>query len=193
MKLVFVTGNQNKIKEVNAFLLDKNINTGSHFDLGWEGDIEETGKTFEENAILKAQTIFDMYQLPVIAEDSGLEVFSLDNEPGVYSARYAGEDKSDADNIRLLLKNLEDKEDRQARFVTVVAYIDQEGSIKTFRGEIYGNIGLHPKGTSGFGYDPVFIPDNTESTFAEIPLEIKNKISHRALAMQQFVDYFSKK
>lgn len=190
MELVFVTGNKHKILEVNSILQNKSVKTISHFDLGWEGDIEETGNTFEENAILKAKTIYDLHHLPTMAEDSGLEVYSLNNEPGVFSARYAGENKSDADNTELLLKKMKDVEDRSARFVTVVAYIDHDG-IKTFRGEIYGKIGHNPRGNSGFGYDPVFIPDGNEMTFAELPLSEKNSISHRAIAMQKFIDHLS--
>lgn len=186
MDIFFVTGNQNKVFEINELLRDTGLHILSQSDLNYHEDIEETGSTFEENAIIKAKTVHDIYQKPVFAEDSGLEIFALNGEPGVLSARYAGALKSDMNNIQLVLSRLKNVKDRRACFKTVVAYIHQK-KIYTFKGSIQGTITEEPKGNGGFGYDPIFIPDGFEQTFAQLSAADKNRISHRGVAIRQFI------
>jgi len=187
MEIIFATGNQNKVKEVNA-LLPESIKMLSLKDIGFTEDIEETGKTIEENSLLKAQTIFDIYKKPVLAEDTGLEVFALNNEPGVYSARYAGEPSDSDKNMDLLLDNLKDKESRKAQFKTVATYIDAN-TTHTSKGIVLGEITTEKKGDGGFGYDPIFQPAGFKEVFAEMTMAQKGVISHRAIAMNKMIKF----
>ena len=189
-KLVFSTNNEHKLEEVRA-KLGKYYQVISLKDLGDDTDVPETGDTLEENAMIKADYLWNTYQLNCFADDTGLEVEALDNAPGVYSARYAGEHKSSEDNVAKLLKELEGKENRRARFRTVIALI-MGGKRYLFEGKIEGVITTAPKGTSGFGYDPVFQADGYNKTFAELTLEDKNNISHRAKAVEQLVLFLRK-
>ena len=189
-KLVFSTNNEHKLEEVRA-KLGKYYQVISLKDLGDDTDVPETGDTLEENAMIKADYLWNTYQLNCFADDTGLEVEALDNAPGVYSARYAGEQKSSEDNVAKLLKELEGKENRRARFRTVIALI-MGGKRYLFEGKIEGVITTSPKGTSGFGYDPVFQADGYDKTFAELTLEDKNNISHRAKAVEQLVLFLRK-
>lgn len=189
-KLVFSTNNEHKLEEVRA-KLGKYYQVISLKDLGDDTDVPETGDTLEENAMIKADYLWNTYQVNCFADDTGLEVEALDNAPGVYSARYAGEQKSSEDNVAKLLKELEGKENRRARFRTVIALI-MGGKRYLFEGKIEGTITTSPKGTSGFGYDPVFQADGYDKTFAELTLEDKNNISHRAKAVEQLVLFLRK-
>lgn len=189
-KLVFSTNNEHKLEEVRA-KLGKYYQIISLKDLGDDTDVPETGDTLEENAMIKADYLWNTYQVNCFADDTGLEVEALDNAPGVYSARYAGEHKSSEDNVAKLLKELEGKENRRARFRTVIALI-MGGKRYLFEGKIEGTITTSPKGTSGFGYDPVFQADGYDKTFAELTLEDKNNISHRAKAVEQLVLFLRK-
>ncbi len=189
MKIVFASHNQNKVEEIRA-LLPKNIELLSLKDINHLEDIEETGATLEENSEIKAKTIFQKTGIPTIADDTGLEVFTLNMEPGVYSARYAGLQKSDDDNINKLLGALTQIDKRKARFRTIFTYCASETTLQ-FEGVVEGRIASEKRGTSGFGYDPVFIPEDKNITFAEMTLEEKNKISHRARALAKLVQYFN--
>ena len=187
MKLVFATHNQNKVREVQA-LLPTTITLLSLTDIGCDEEIPETGKTLEANAILKADFVTNKYGYPCFADDTGLLVNSLDGAPGVYSARYAGEQKNSDDNMDKLLTELESKKDRTARFETIIA-LNLENKQHIFKGVVEGEISTDKKGKKGFGYDPIFKPDTHENTFAELPLEVKNKISHRGKAIQRLLTY----
>lgn len=187
MKLVFATHNQNKVREVQA-LLPTTITLLSLTDIGCDEEIPETGKTLEANAILKADFVTNKYGYPCFADDTGLLVNSLDGAPGVYSARYAGEQKNSDDNMDKLLTELESKKDRTARFETIIA-LNLENQQHIFKGVAEGEITTDKKGGKGFGYDPIFKPIDYEKTFAELPLDVKNKISHRGKAIQQLLTY----
>ncbi len=185
MKIIFATGNKGKLKEVKKLFLDTEIEIISLNDLGFNEEIEETGKTFEENAFIKAETIYNKYKIPVIADDSGLIVELLDGQPGVYSARYAGENATYADNNKKLLKELElFPQPRFAKFVCCAVYVDNNNRI-TANGELQGEIIKEYKGENGFGFDPIFRPLNNPVTLAEMDLSEKNKISHRAKAFEK--------
>ncbi len=187
MKLLFATNNQNKIKEISA-LIPKGIELVGLPQVGLYEDIPETGKTLKENAIQKAEYAFSKTNMWCFADDTGLEVDALDGAPGVNSARYAGESKNSTDNVNLLLKNLKGIENRKARFRTVISLIIDNHNY-FFDGTIEGIIINEPIGTEGFGYDPVFIPDGYSQTFAQMPLSLKNTISHRAKATKQLIDF----
>ncbi len=187
--LLIASNNKHKITELKKILEDSAFEVVSMAEYGVSQDVEETGKTFEENAILKAKSIALEKHVFVFADDSGLEVEALDNRPGVFSARYAGVGAADSERINKLLGELQSIENRNARFVCVIAISTPEGKVKTFRGEIYGKITNSPKGSNGFGYDPVFIPDGFGQTFAELESDVKNKISHRAKATQTMLRF----
>lgn len=191
MELVFASSNQNKVSEIQK-VIGNEIKLWSLKDINCFDEIEETGTTFRENALLKARYVFDKYKYNCFADDSGLEVEALNNEPGVYSARYAGEQRNDANNTKKLLSELGLKANRNARFKTVIALVIN-GKEEFFEGEIMGQITLQPIGNGGFGYDPVFMPDGYNKTFAQMTLEEKNTISHRAIATQKLVDYLMNK
>ncbi len=190
MKLVFATHNKNKFIEVKA-MLPHHIELLSLDDIGCNEDIEETAETIEGNAILKANYVRDNYNLDCFADDTGLEVKSLNNEPGVYSARYAGVSHDSNANIQKLLKNLKEKEDRSARFKTAIA-LNMEHEEIMFLGICEGEIINELRGDSGFGYDPIFQPNGFNKTFAEMTLQQKSEIGHRGKAMRQLIDYLSK-
>lgn len=185
--ICFATNNPHKLKEIQEILSAK-FKIVSLNDIGCYEDIPETQPTIEGNSEQKARYVKDNFQLDCFADDTGLEVTILNNEPGVYSARYAGPQKNSKDNVALLLENLEGITDRSARFKTVITLI-YKGETIAFEGLIKGVITDYPAGDNGFGYDPVFKPIGYNCTFAELSSEEKNKISHRALAVQKLVAY----
>lgn len=189
MDIIFATHNKNKLKEVQI-MMPSRIKLLSLEDIGMNEDIPETSSTISGNAAQKAQFIRQRYDLPVFADDTGLEVLSLNNQPGVYSARYAGEQKNSQDNMDLLLKNLEGKRDRSARFVTVFA-LDMERCQTIFEGVCEGVITEERMGQDGFGYDPIFMPKGFEKTFAQMSLLEKGEISHRGIALRKLIAYLS--
>ncbi len=154
------------------------------------GEIEETGETLEDNALLKARAVFEETGIPAVADDTGLEVKALGGAPGVYSARYAGEGATYEANVRKLLQELGGTEERQASFISVIAFCEIEKEAQIFRGEVHGKIAYEPRGTNGFGYDPVFIPGEPgDRTYAELSPEEKNENSHRGKAMRLFAKF----
>ncbi|MEY8847704.1 non-canonical purine NTP diphosphatase [Psychroserpens sp. XS_ASV72] len=189
MEIVFATNNPNKLREVQS-LVPKYITLLSLKDIGCNDDIPETQPTIEGNAIQKAEYIKTNYGYDCFADDTGLEVQALNNEPGVYSARYAGPQRDANDNMDLLLKNLEAQSDRTAQFKTVIA-LHLNGSLETFTGICKGKITETKSGNQGFGYDPIFQPEGYDQTFAEMSLENKNKIGHRGKAVGLLVDFLS--
>ena len=186
-KLVFATNNGHKLKEVKA-LLNDNFEILSLNDIGCNDDIPEDYFTLEENACAKAQYIYDKYGYNCFADDTGLEVEALNGEPGVFSARYAGESKNPVKNMEKVLLKMEGAKNRKAQFKTIIGLIE-DGQMKTFEGIVKGSILSHPRGKEGFGYDPVFQPDGYLNTFAEMHLDKKNEISHRAIAFNKLVEY----
>jgi len=189
MKLVFATHNKNKFKEVKA-MLPHSIELLSLEDIGFYTEIPETATTIEGNAALKANYIHDKYGYNCFADDTGLEVTALNNDPGVYSARYAGKDANAQNNITKLLENLKEGTNRKARFKTAIA-LTLKGSEVMFIGICEGEIMHEPTGDEGFGYDPVFKPSGFEETFAQMPLSQKSEIGHRGKAMRQLIEYLS--
>lgn len=189
MQLVFASNNLNKIKEIQS-ILKGSIQLLSLEEIGCHEEIPETAETIEGNAILKANYVTEKYGYDCFADDTGLEVTVLNGEPGVYSARYAGEQRNADDNMNKLLEALLDEEDRSAQFKTVIA-LNIKGEQHLFTGIAKGNIILDKTGNHGFGYDPVFQPENYSETFAELASEVKNKISHRAKATQQLIDFLN--
>jgi XTP/dITP diphosphohydrolase len=190
--ICFASNNKGKISEIQSIFQGK-IKIVSMREAGFTDEIEETGNTFEANARLKAETVFKATGIPCFADDSGLLVQALNGEPGVYSARYAGPTASDQENIKKLLLKLKNKKNRIAHFKTVIAFIEHAAKdIQYFEGSIEGTITEVPKGLGGFGYDPIFIPESYHETFAEISAEEKNAISHRAKAMEKFIQYLKR-
>ncbi len=187
MKLIFASGNQYKLQELQS-KLNSSIEVLSMRDVGFAGDIDEPGETLEENAKIKAEYIHNLFHENCFADDSGIEINALNGEPGVYSARYAGEGCSFADNNEKVLEKLKGIEDRTARFRTVIHLI-YDNQHYVFEGEVKGKITMTNKGVDGFGYDPIFIPDGQIKTFAEMTLDEKNSISHRAKAVQKLSDF----
>ncbi len=185
--LVICTGNPGKLIELQA-LLPKGIRAITLEATGLPLDLPETGDTLHSNAEEKARFAFERCGIPCVADDSGLEVEALGGAPGVFSARYAGEEKSAAANVRKLLHELRGVTDRRARFRTVIAYVDVEG-VQFFEGEVRGVITEAPRGEGGFGYDPIFLPEMSDLTFAELDPVRKNAISHRAQAMWKFARF----
>jgi XTP/dITP diphosphohydrolase len=185
-ELVFATNNKHKTEEVSKLLLNeyKVLNLS---DIGCTVDIPETGDTFEENAFLKSSYVVENYQLDCFADDSGLEIEALNNEPGVYSARYSGQ-KDDQVNMKLILQKMEGLSNRKARFKTVISLIQGQKSY-LFEGVINGHILENPIGDQGFGYDPIFVPEGYEQSFAQMNMEQKNQISHRAIAMRKLIAF----
>lgn len=189
MQLVFASNNLNKIKEIQS-ILKGSIQLLSLEEIGCHEEIPETADTIEGNAILKANYVTEKYGYDCFADDTGLEVTALNGEPGVYSARYAGEQRNADDNMNKLLDALSDKEDRSAQFKTVIA-LNLKGKQHLFTGIAKGNIILNKTGNHGFGYDPIFQPENYTETFAELASDIKNTISHRAKATHQLIDFLN--
>lgn len=191
MKIVFATNNKHKLDEIRD-ILGHEYEIVSLKDIGCDVDIPETGSTLEENALMKARYVFDNYGLNCFADDTGLEVEALNGEPGVYSARYAGEGHDSEANMKKLLEKLGNNNNRQARFRTVIALVLKDSpkeSITLFEGIVNGRIAYEKHGTEGFGYDPIFVPEGYDQSFAELGLDIKNKISHRARATQKLVKH----
>ena len=188
MKIVFATNNLNKLKEIQQIL--PSMELLSLKDIGFEGEIPEDYETLEENAFQKAQYIFDRYKISCFADDTGLEVESLNGAPGVYSARYAGEDCIAENNMRKLLSQMQGKANRRAAFKTVVAYITDTEKL-AFKGIANGEILNEKQGIDGFGYDPIFKPEGYGVSYAEMSSLEKNKISHRGKAVRKFTDYIS--
>lgn len=191
ISLVFATNNAHKVEEVTALLPDF-FQIRSLESIGCTEDIPENEPTIAGNAIAKAQYVHDKYKVDVFAEDTGLEVDSLNGQPGVHSARYAGPERDSSANMRLLLQNLEDKKDRNARFRTCMALI-KDGQIHLFEGIVKGTISSVLSGKDGFGYDPIFVPEGQLKTFAEMSLEEKSQMSHRARALNKLIEFLSKK
>jgi XTP/dITP diphosphohydrolase len=189
MKLVFATHNLNKLKEVKLLLPDT-IEVLSLTDIGCHDAIPETAGTIEGNAILKVKYIKDNYGLDCFADDTGLEVEALNNEPGVYSARYGGPEATAEKNMTMLLKNMITLENRSARFKTIIA-LSFKGRDVLFEGICEGSILKKKRGGKGFGYDPLFLPTGYAQTFAEMPLHEKSEIGHRGKAMRKLIAYFS--
>lgn len=189
-EILFATHNKNKAKEISALLQNKySILTLDDLDINEE--IPETAKTLEGNALIKAKFLFEKYKKPCFADDTGLEVEALNGAPGVYTARYSGEDCNPDKNMQKLLLALDGVDNRRARFRTVIAYVDN-GIVEYFEGIVEGEIAKSKRGTEGFGYDPIFIPKESNGlTFAEMGLAQKNLISHRARAIQKFITYLN--
>ncbi len=180
-EIIIATNNKGKIEEFNDIFENKII-LRTLKEVGFEGEIIENGNTFIENALIKCKTIYDIYKKPVLADDSGLCVNALGGAPGVFSARYGGEGLTDKERYLLLLKNLEGKNDRTAAFVCSLVLYKNPNQIYVIQEEFKGEITKNPRGENGFGYDPVFFLKDYDKTVAELPNEIKNKISHRAKA-----------
>ncbi len=190
MQLVFASSNKNKISEIQS-MLPETIQILSLEAIGCHEEIPETAATIEGNAILKANYISNKYGYDCFADDTGLEVAALNGEPGVFSARYAGEQRNSDDNMNKLLDNLSDKNNRKAQFKTVIA-LNINGKQELFTGIAEGEITPEKTGTKGFGYDPIFQPLGYKETFAELSLEIKNEISHRGKATQKLINFLKK-
>ena len=187
MNIIFATANPNKLREVQD-ILNESFHLHTPIEYGVTEDILETGDTLEKNALQKARYIYQKTGMNCFADDTGLEVESLGGEPGVFSARYAGEQKSSKDNMELLLNKLEKCTDRKARFRCVIALILEKEEYM-FEGIVNGHITATPSGEHGFGYDPVFIPEGYDVTFAQMPESEKNKISHRAAAINKLTEF----
>ena len=187
MKLVFATNNKHKLEEVRA-ILGNRIEVLSLNDINCHDDIPETADTLEGNALIKARYIYEKFGVDCFADDTGLEVEALNGEPGVYSARYAGEDCNPEANMHKLLHNLTGKNDRDAQFRTVIALIIK-GEEKLFNGIVKGTISNEKMGEAGFGYDPIFIPEGFSESFAQMTSDIKNSISHRYRATEELSNY----
>mgnify|MGYP002677444030 FL=1 len=203
MKIVFATNNHHKLQEIRN-ILGSEFEIVSLKDIGCDVDIPETGNTLEENAMQKAQYVYDHYNLSCFADDTGLEVEALNGEPGVHSARYAeGTDHDSEANMAKLLSNLEGKDNRKARFRTVIALIQKQDvcpcgctsikKVNRFEGIVDGSIATEKHGTAGFGYDPIFVPEGYDKSFAELGESIKNGISHRARAVAKLAEYLKQK
>ena len=187
--ICFVTGNKNKLREVQKLLFSYHLL--SLEDLNFRDEIQETEDTIEGNALLKANHIYKKFEINCFSDDTGLFIDSLDGQPGVKSARFAGDNSNSEDNIRLVLKKLNGKENRNAVFRTVICLIIN-GKINYFHGEVKGIITEEKTGDKGFGYDPIFIPEGFNKTFSEFTLEEKNNLSHRAIAVSKLVKFLNK-
>ena len=203
MKIVFATNNQHKLQEIRD-ILGSDYEVVSLKEIGCDVDIPETGNTLEENALQKAQYVYDHYHLSCFADDTGLEVEALDGAPSVHSARYAeGTDHDSEANMAKLLRELDGKKNRKARFRTVICYIEKKDvcpcgctsikKIHQFDGIVEGHIATEKQGTEGFGYDPIFVPEGYDQSFAQLGEEIKNGISHRARAVAKLAEYLKNK
>ncbi len=196
IKMLVATNNKHKLEEIRDILKEINIEVISLQDAGIDIEVQETGETFIENSLIKAREIRKYTTLPVISDDSGLEVFVLNGQPGVKSARYSGvegeqKDKKNNEKLLINLKNIPDNQ-RGARFCSVISVVFPDGTEITAEGFVYGKIGYVEKGKNGFGYDPLFIVDNYNITMAEIESKVKNKISHRANALKSLTEKLKK-
>lgn len=189
VKLVFATNNRHKLEEVAA-KIKGSIEMLTLEDIGCTDNIEETGTTFRENASIKSHFVYEKYGLNCFGDDSGLEVAALNGEPGVYSARYAGEHGNHSANIDKVLEKLGDNTNRRARFISVISLM-WNGEEHFFEGEVTGDLRYERTGTGGFGYDPIFQPDGYNITFAEMSLEEKNQLSHRAKAVEKLIAFLN--
>ena len=187
-QLILATHNNHKAREFQDILPQYSVKTLA--DLGHDEEIEETATDLEGNSLLKAKTIFKRYGYVVISDDSGLEVNALNGAPGVYSARYAGEPRNDQRNTEKLLYKLQGASNRKAQFRTVITLMSPGNSFQ-FEGIVSGTIAESPRGEAGFGYDPVFVPKGYQQTFAELPADLKNKISHRANAIEKLLHFLN--
>ncbi len=186
--ICFASNNPHKLEEIRD-ILGSTVDIASLVDIGCLDELPETQPTLEGNSLQKAEFVFNNYKVACFADDTGLEVEALNGEPGVYSARYAGEHKSSDDNIDLLLKNLQNRSNRRARFRTVVTLVGVDEKPITFEGIVNGSIIAERRGTSGFGYDPIFIPEGYNKTFAEMTLQEKSTLSHRSMAVRKLEAY----
>lgn len=193
-KIIFATNNLHKLEEARCKLRDiqADVELLSLQEMDFHEEIPETQNSLKGNALQKAEVIFQRFGMPCMADDTGLEIKALDGRPGVFSARYAGENCSFQDNMRKVLHEMEGVEQREASFVTVIAYMDGKDT-RFFEGRSEGEILVHAQGEKGFGYDPIFRPKGYDKSFAEIPLQEKNTISHRARALQKWIDYLHEK
>jgi XTP/dITP diphosphohydrolase len=191
MKIIFASHNQKKAEEIRS-LLPEGLTLLTLQDLQLEEEIPENEPTIEGNSAFKAQWVYAHFGLPCFADDTGLEVRALNGEPGVHSARYAGAQRSDQANMDKLLQALDGQHDRSAQFKTVITYCDGSQTLQ-FTGIVKGRIGMHKKGTEGFGYDPLFIPEDVGKTFAQMTLIEKNQYSHRARATALFLEFLQEK
>lgn len=191
MKIILASNNSNKVREIKKMFEGTDIQIVGLKDVAFYDEIEENGKTFTENAYIKAKTIYDIYKIPVISDDSGLVVDALNGEPGVYSARWSG--KGDEANNDKLLRKMKNKTNRKANYTCVICYYGSPNEVEFFEGVCYGEIGFERYGTGGFGYDPLFILNGGPDTFATISLEEKNKMSHRSIAVNKLAEYLLKK
>ena len=186
MKLVLASKNQKKLRELREILSAQGVEVVSEADVGVDVDVEETGTTFEENALLKARAVCEASGLPAVADDSGVCVDALGGAPGVYSARYGGPGLDDVGRYQLLLENMRGMLDRRCKFVSAICCCFPDGEVITARGECPGTLAYAPKGEDGFGYDPIFFLPERKKTFAELTAEEKNAISHRGRALEEF-------
>lgn len=191
MRIIAATQNKGKIKEIQEIFSPLGFEVISQKEAGFDIDVVENGETFEENAMIKARAIFELSHEAVIADDSGLLVDALNGAPGVYSARYAGENATDADKMNKLLGELEGKSDRQAKFVSALVMILKDGKTFTATGEVLGRITDKPYGENGFGYDPIFYSDELKKTFGEASDSEKNEISHRGRGLLKLYEMVS--
>ena len=194
MKVIFATGNENKLREIRQITEDMDIEIVSRKDAGYFEDVEETGETFEENAFLKASAIAAKCNLPTLADDSGLEIDHLGKEPGIYSSRYMGEDTPYPVKNAELIRRMEGvpDEERSACFVCAICYVRPDGSSETVRATMEGRVAYEPAGSNGFGYDPIFYLPERGCTSAELPQQEKNRISHRGKALRMMRDILAK-
>lgn len=188
--LIIATHNTGKAAEING-LLEGKFEVKSLKNLAYHDEIVEDGDSFQANALIKARTIYEKFGVPCFADDSGLEVDVLEGAPGIYSARFAGEPSDDTANNRLLLEKLQGKTNRGAQFRTVIAYIDEHGEEHFFSGIVRGKLRTALSGDRGFGYDPLFIPEGENRTFAQMSKEEKNQISHRGIAIKRLIAYLA--
>lgn len=190
MDIIVATKNKGKIKEIKKILGDHNVM--SQAEIGVNIDVEENGSTFAENAMIKAEAVSKYTDCAVIADDSGIEVDALDGAPGIYSARYCGEEATDEDRVVKLLEEVEKADNRGAQFNCAIALILPNGEKHTFSGIVRGTLDFEPKGENGFGYDPIFIPDGYDRTFGELDSTIKDDISHRAKALKALAEFLNR-
>ena len=190
MKIILASHNDHKVNELNTITQDHSVSFESLRDIGWHNEIIEDGETIADNAWIKAETIWKAKTEPVLAEDTGLLIDALNGEPGVHTARYAGDERNNSKNMDLVLSKLKGKDKRTARFKTVIALIIDDERHQ-FTGICEGKIAYIKSGQKGFGYDPIFIPEGYDSSFAELSVSVKNSISHRARAVQSMMIYLS--
>lgn len=186
MKAVLASKNPHKLEEMKTILSAQGVEVVMESDVGVDVDVEETGTTFEENALIKARAVMEASGLPAIADDSGLMVDELHGAPGVWSARYGGPELDDVGRYRLLLEHMRGQLNRRAKFVSVVTLVMPSGDVVSARGECPGTLAYAPQGENGFGYDPIFFVPEKKKTFAQLTAEEKNQISHRANSMRAF-------